>query len=244
MSSIGGLNININVSIRTGIASLIVGFVVITATTLAFQYTQSHLRNYYLGTRYLKQGQYNEAIVHLNLSNYMRPNNFETVESLVIAYLQKGQTIDALRLLENLSETAGNDIKIWQWLGDIYFGLGEYTNAERYYRSVLVIKKDISVQKKLADVLIARNKYDLAIAILQKLIRQKPDEYEAAELLADVFSWSQNYDKAISIYYNLMSLVPDNDDIILKLADVLRYSGKDEDAVLMYRRYLERQGET
>jgi tetratricopeptide (TPR) repeat protein len=218
------------------------GFLIITATTFAFQNTQGHYRNYSLGARCFEQGKYLDAVLYLNRAHKVRPNDLETTKYLVLTHKELGNKIYALKLLGNLVEIAGTDASTKRELGDIYFGLDDYVNAEKYYRQSLLMKSDTSVQKKLAEVLGCEKKYGEATAILERLIGQKPGDYEASELLADIYSWDKEYDKAISLYYKLMSSTSRSGkkSILLKLADIMRYTGRDEEAVLLYNQYLER----
>lgn len=222
---------------------MVIGFLIISATTFVFQYTQYHYKNYSLGTRYFKQGKYHQALLYLTRAHNVQPNNIKTVKYLVLAHKKSGNKAYALKLLENLTETAAEDPETKQWLGDTYFGLDDCVNAEKYYRQSLLMEFDASVQRNLAEALICQKKYNQAIAILKQLIRQKPKEYEATELLADVYFWNKEYDKAIRLYYDLMSSTdrPDNKDILLKLADIMRYAGRDKEAISLYNQYLERQ---
>jgi len=213
---------------------------VVVITSLIFHYTQNYYRNSALGKRYFNKGYYSKALPYLQAAYKSKPASFEVGQYLVWAYDRLGRKNEALGILEALSQTYPEDFGARRLLADLHYGVGDYTEAEKHYRHALVIKSNLTVQRKLAEVLAWQKKYNQSATILERLHNKNPRNYKITEFLADVYSWNGQYDKAIELYSKLLSSKNADKNIIMKLADVLRYAGRDEQAIELYDKYIQK----
>lgn len=208
---------------------------VVVITSLIFHYTQHYYRNSALGKRYFNKGYYSKALPYLQAAYKSKPASLEAGQYLVWTYDRLGRKNEALGTLEALSKTYPEDFEARRLLADLHYGVGDYTEAEKHYRHTLIIKSNLAVQRKLAEVLAWQKKYNQSATILEQLRNKNPQNGQITEFLADVYSWAGQYEKAIKLYNELLASKNSDKDVILKLADVLRYTGRDEEAIELYK---------
>lgn len=85
----------------------------------------------------------------------------------------------------------------------------------------------------------SRGEYQRAIELYQEILREDPENYEAARELAQVYSWNQEYDKSIQHYDKLLSKNPKDYDALLGKAQVLSWKGEYNKAENLYIKVIE-----
>ena len=84
-----------------------------------------------------------------------------------------------------------------------------------------------------------RGEYEKAIELYQEILREDPENYEAARELAQVYSWNQEYDKSIQRYDKLLRKNPKDYDALLGKAQVLSWKGEYNKAENLYIKVIE-----
>ena len=85
----------------------------------------------------------------------------------------------------------------------------------------------------------SRGEYEKAIEFYQEILKEDPENYEAARELAQVYSWKGEYDKSIQHYDKLLSKNPKDYDALLGKAQVLSWKGEYDKAENLYIRIIE-----
>lgn len=206
----------------------------ITITLAVFHLTQSFLKDFAEGQRFFKQGDYSMALAYFSPALRAKPDNKDVLRYLAVTYGRLGRKHDALEKMERLEQFSDKDSRMDIQLADVYYELGYFEKAERFYRKVLQKHKTPATQRKLAEALAWQKKYDHAIGVLEQL----PESRENIELMADIYTWEKEYDKAIMLYNRLIASKKATPDVILKLADALRFAKRDEEAIVLYEQYI------
>ncbi|MFA7677488.1 MAG: tetratricopeptide repeat protein [Candidatus Omnitrophota bacterium] len=219
------------------ILSLVVIFIVGT-TAFFFNYTQKPYMQFSQGLRSYRAHDYKKALHYFRYFYQTNPDNVENIFYLLQVYENLDMQEDSIALLERLQAVKPRDVKIAEYLGDIYYSKNEYNKAEKVYRKILGKKKSVEVMKKLAQVLAWQKKYAQATITLEYVISRDSGDEQSLELLADIYVWIKDYDKAVSLYKKLLSKEGESRDVLYKLAQALRFSGKNEEAIEAYKEYL------
>lgn len=85
----------------------------------------------------------------------------------------------------------------------------------------------------------SRGEYAKAIEFYQEILKEDPDNYEAARELAQVYSWNKEYDKSIQRYDELLSKNSKDYDALLGKAQVLSWKGEYDRAENLYTEVIE-----
>ena len=214
---------------------------IIGGTSLVFQLTQSFYMSFITGEKYYEKGSYATALPHF-LAAYQRdPRSMRAAGYLLWTYERLGMRKKANRMLEKIWKENPDDLKVVEQLADGLHTLSDYRKAEELYRLVLKKEENPRVSRKLAEVLIAQEKYPEAITLLRQFVAAHPKDLGAKEHLADVLSWAKQYNESIALYREIIPLDPENTEVILKTAETLRYAQRDQEAVYFYKMYLEQE---
>ncbi|GAG89281.1 unnamed protein product, partial [marine sediment metagenome] len=84
-----------------------------------------------------------------------------------------------------------------------------------------------------------RGEYEKAIEFYQEILKEDPENYEAARELAQVYGWKGEYDRSIQHYDKLLSKNPKDYDALLGKAQVLSWKGEYNKAENLYIRVIE-----
>ena len=212
--------------------------IIISLTTVVFNYTQSFYKAFVQGKRYFKEAKYAQSLPYFISALRARPDNMEAAKYLFLNYQKLGMAEKALDVLKAIWAKNPDDVSIMEELADFYYDLGEYAQAEELYRNIIKIEPSFEAKRKLAEVLAWQKKYGEAIVIFTELTEEKPQNLKLVELLADIYSWTKKYDESIELYKELLSKNYHSEDVTFKLAETLRFSGRDEEAVKYYYKYL------
>ncbi len=106
----------------------------------------------------------------------LEPRNPTMWNSLALVYVMSGRLDDALEaIVRSLDFDTGN---AWTWSiwGDIFYQIGEMTEAERAYRMALELgARDIQVLQRLLQSYLLRNNMSDALKVLELLLPLCPN---------------------------------------------------------------------
>ena len=95
-----------------------------------------------------QKGDLNKAIEYLLKANEMKPNSYETLRLLGVAYGISGQVNEALKYFKQAAALQPNDPDALYNLGTAYFNAGQPQEAEKYFRQARAIKPDIDQERQ------------------------------------------------------------------------------------------------
>ena len=115
--------------------------------------------------------------------------------------------------------------------GDLEALQKNYSSALEYYKKAqAVYPKDVEINLKIGDILLASNLYNLAEkSFLDALDADKNSDY-AKKRLGDICLYRNQYSKALE-YYNAIDLSHYDEDVAVNAAVCLRYIGQIDDAL-------------
>jgi hypothetical protein len=86
---------------------------------------------------FIRQGDFNNAIVVLNRALETDKDNLELKKDLAFAYYMQRDFSKSMSVIKPVVESSGADIQTYQILGMVYKALDEKRDAERMYRAAL-----------------------------------------------------------------------------------------------------------
>jgi predicted Zn-dependent protease len=222
---------------RKFIFSLLILFI-ISVTTVIFYHTQTFHNVFFQGEKRYNAGRYLDALPFLIYAHKIEPADMN-VSALILRSYEKLKMKKKVKLMaDSMWPACAKDLKVAEEVGDVYYGLNDYSAAEPIYGFISKKENKPSVKRKLAEVLLWQKNYDKAVPILEGLVSDNPKDFKLTELLADALSWKKDYEAAARFYKELMIRGYHRKTIMLKLADTLRYAGKNEEAIKLYKEYL------
>lgn len=94
-----------------------------------------------------QKGDLNKAIEYLQKANEMKPNSYETVRLLGVAFGIGGRVNEALEYFKQAAALQPNDPDALYNLGTAYHNAGQPVEAEKYFQQARAIKPDIDQER-------------------------------------------------------------------------------------------------
>ncbi len=141
---------------------------------------------------------------------------------------------------EGLMVKGEADGDVFNNLGNSYYKLGRYEDAERAYRNALSHSPNSAlVSRNLGLTLAQSGKLNEAADLLSSYLELSPDDFQVAHLLGDIMFEKGRLDAALKLYELCLSLMPESHIILTKVADVYYRLGHYESAKVGYERALQ-----
>ena len=103
-------------------------------------------------------------------------------------------------------------------LAEVYEKEEKYSVAvDEYIRATEINNKDIKINYNVARLLNKDERADEAIIVLQDILKNKPEYYDATNLLGEIFYTQERYKEAINVYMNALRYNPGNYDLYYNL---------------------------
>ncbi len=155
---------------------------------------------------------YKEAIVEFQRSMGLAPqsdNSIHAANYMAKAYLKLDEPAKAIRAYENSLKLNPFAESTHSELGNLYFALGRYEEAEREYKDLVKLNSDSVNNYSLGQVYLATERYDRAEEIFNKVRRIAPEKVDGYFGLGLTYSGQGRYDEAIVLFEE--ALVRDSD---------------------------------
>jgi tetratricopeptide (TPR) repeat protein len=119
-------------------------------------------------------------------------------------------------------------------LGNTYYSLGRYAEAEEAYRKVLAVNpKDVQALNGTGNCQNAKGEYAAAIKTYQASISLNPNNFNAFNNMGNTYRNMNNNERALAAYQKALELKPDNADVFYKLGMTHSLLGQKKQAVVM-----------
>ena len=146
---------------------------------------------------------------------------------------------DFYRIEDYLKKAIELDPKFYlarNFLGDIYFGKGDFQAAVDQYRASLDVNRDDpSILNNLGMAYMNLQRYGSAIPNLERALAFDPENVEYCHNLATVYRDYGMLDKAAEGFLKIIQLKPDDPNVYNDLGDIYRKEGRGEEALKQYR---------
>ena len=132
-----------------------------------------------------------------------------------------GNTKAAKAILSKLVDKYPDSYIGHKMLAEIYEKEGGMRKAiDEYVTAIDINKKDYASYYKIAELLKDLDKKDESIEMLQNLIKNKPDFYEASTLLGELLCEQERFKEAVTVYSDALTYRPNDYDLYYSLGIV------------------------
>lgn len=185
--------------------------------------------NYNIGLLLMAKGASLAAIHHLRR---VRPASVETRFNLVRAYLQAGNTAEALQTARELSVAHKDEVQLHFTLGVLL------ASAKQYHAAQLELEQANALQPETFELLhnlgqtyLREHEYAKADLTVNRALKLKPDSVETIYLLAQIYSEQSRPLDALDLLVHAHKVAPQNTDVIFLMARVSMTQNYFEDAI-------------
>jgi tetratricopeptide (TPR) repeat protein len=178
-----------------------------------------------------------ESVLKLKVAN--NPKNSFYLTQLARHYWNTGKRDQSDGLLDRLKARPGDFTNAYEDAGNFYAEIGDFESARQQYEAgERVHEKDkLSYQKRLATVLIAVGQRVEAEKLLDKILKEHPDETTARAsrgALQAAKGKPEDLDRAIADFKYLAGAQPGNPEFLYQLARAYELKGAEEAAKAQY----------
>ncbi len=139
-----------------------------------------------------------DAIVFYQIAHRLNPMNEQTVLELSQLYFSKSQLYSAMRIIDDGLAVYPSSSGMWSMRGKIYFGMKEYTDAIKSYKSSIQLgDSSLTNFKDIGICNYYSGDYDSSISYLNTAIKIKKDDPASFFYLGSSYKELKNYDAAI-----------------------------------------------
>jgi predicted TPR repeat methyltransferase len=127
---------------------------------------------------------------------------------------ERGDDVDAQKLIERAVSLAPGDIDAWRNLGNICQDSGAVDRARACFRTVLQLQpNDIAARGNLVLLLEAAGQFDEAIGETRQLLHFAPNENSAMRILARLLRQTRRHEEEVVVVRELVRRFPGDDDL-------------------------------
>lgn len=149
------------------------------------------------------KGIYFSEIIYINIAKY---------------YSKKEENKKAKEILMKVIEKYPNSYYLHKELAKICEKTKDTDIAiDEYIRASDINKQDVGMQLELASLLNNVDRKEESTRVLTKLLKLKPDYYEASCLLGDILYEQENYKEAVNVYMQALNYNPDKYELYYNL---------------------------
>lgn len=131
------------------------------------------------------------------------------------------------------------DVAAIRMMAELAARIGRYQDAENLLRRALELAPGFTAgRSNLATVLYKQNRTSEALAVLDGLLGEEPEDLPAKNLKAAALGRIGGYEEAIGIYEEVLKRIPDQPKIWMSYGHVLKTVGRQDDSIAAYRRAL------
>ncbi|WP_066819930.1 tetratricopeptide repeat-containing sulfotransferase family protein [Sphingomonas mali] len=153
------------------------------------------------------------------------------------AAIMKNDLAAAERILRTSLSRSPDDVVAAMMLAEIASTLGIHPEAERLLRQAVSVAPDYPDAKvSLALTFFSQGRLEDALATLDRVIADRPEQIVAAATKADILAQTGSYDAAAETYGKLLATVDDNPEVWLWYGHLLKTMGRQNESVAAYRR--------
>ena len=153
---------------------------------------------------YLKDGDYNNAILVLNRALATDPNNKEMLKDLLFANYLKRDFAKAIEIGKPLVERTDADLRSFQLLGLVYKSIADYKECEKMYKRALKVFPKAGIMYSEYGEILAEKDVDNAIKLWEQGIEADPNYSSNYYYVAKYYA--QNEELLWSILFSEMFL--------------------------------------
>lgn len=187
----------------------------------------------------MEQGRFDEALKHLQTLQELAGVSQYDYLAANAGHLPRPQQEKIAAELEALSQQQPDNASLWYARGIMAQHLAQYPQALDFIEQALKLRPDfLSAGMQKARVLVLLNKHQDAIAWLDDLLDDHPQQKGIMVLRARIFLEMRDMEKAQQAFSELHRLFPEDSAILLSLALLERELGQPDQAQLHFYQLL------
>jgi tetratricopeptide (TPR) repeat protein len=195
----------------------------------------NHLGHSNLGAALLRQGEYQEAIVHSREALRIKPDSAEPHNNIGLALARLGKHQEAIAHWEEALRIKPDFADAHDNLGTALLNMGKYQEAVTHYREALRSKPDfLNAHNNLGGALRNLGRHEEAIAHFNEALKIKPDCAEARGNLGNIYAELGRAEEAIAQYNEALRIKSDFAEVRLSLGIVYLRVGNRDSAMKEY----------
>ena len=173
-----------------------------------------------LASCYAELKLHRKEIELLHILDKLKPDDFEVIKIMAVAYKNDGQTGKAIEYTNKALEKKPGDAELSNFLAGLYVKQGMHTKATPLFLQKLSGKPDdIDSLKCLVAAYDLSGDYSNAAKYCDTLFKLLPGDFEICSDLAKLYMKSGSYDKAVTYYKQSLVLSPNDMNNLRGLAD-------------------------
>ncbi|MDB5191809.1 MAG: tetratricopeptide repeat protein [Segetibacter sp.] len=171
---------------------------------------------------FLRQGDYENALLVLNKTLQQKPNDLEVLKDILFANYLKRDFAKAMEIGKPLVDRTDADVPVFQMMGMVYKSIAENKEAEKVYKKGMAKFPDAGVLYSEYGDLLAEKEIDNALKLWEKGIELEPNHSSNYYYVAKQYAqkgeilWSILY---AEMFLNMESFTPRSTEIKNLLLD-------------------------
>lgn len=157
---------------------------------------------FYAGSLYMELREWEKAVHSFSEVIRLRPDAARAYALKAEALAELDRVDESIQLLESVVRPDSGDFHLLDLLGKLYERTGEYDKAIEAYQSIRTEGlassiEEAAVERQLAQLFCAAQRYEEALPLLQKLTKDNPHELLLQSLLGLALTELKRYDQAV-----------------------------------------------
>ena len=191
-----------------------------------------------IGSLLIRKGDYNNAMIYLEIANTMSPNDPGVMALLARGYVRTKRNKEAIELLTKAKTAKPDDADIRYQLYELYVMTKQTQNALDEIKELVDMKKETRYMLPYGEALIAQGKAKEAEGIVDELLAKDPENVDALMIRAKILRSRKEYDEALEVYKEANDILPDFAPAYYERAETYMQASKPTWAETFYKRAL------
>ena len=210
------------------------------APTSSAKSTKSPDEHYQCGVTLINEGQYEQAVIELDMAIEIDPNSADAYLNRGIAYFYLGKYDTAITDLTKAIELDPNNATAYNYRAGCYSYKRKYDIAlNDYYKAIELSPNYWAAYHDMAITHYDLGEYDTAIADLTYAIAIDPTIPDAYSFRGYIYMIKKQYDKAIEDFSRNLVLEPDNEYTYLNRGICYKALGNKDAAIADFNKCIE-----
>jgi len=199
---------------------------------LALDYPNKSLVYDIIGSEYIMQNKYEDAIHYLKKSVENEIENNPALYKIYFCYSELNKLEEAIKYYQNIIDEDPFNADAWLYMSFCYYDLKEYEEAlESINFAAAINTSDLLIVLKKSDILKKLNRYSEVIELLTDTVKKDPQNTYILNVLAETLIETSDYEKAAYYFHKVLHLHPKDSRAWLGLAEAYIYLSQDSEAI-------------
>ena len=151
-------------------------------------------------------------------------------------YHQNGDLEQAKKIYQEILKESPGNYQVLNLLGLIKLSQNKLTEAEKYIKQALVLKKDSYFYENLARVYNEKGDFSSTVQILEEAVNTGVESFEIYFLLALAYKNNIEYEKSEKNYLKALEINPKSEKALYNLASLYLFLNKPEKAIEYFQK--------